>query len=307
MCTTGPSFYACTFIDTGTAMCQKKKNDIFVVNLAVNGEKYKIDSDPINMHKSTDLESPLFPQGDASDYAISPDASQIDSLAKINTENNAWQNSAHTYTVSTTGKEAPVAINKDIPAALSSPRFTSSGLLLYFYMMEPQYESDRNRIITYDLETKERKSIAESWDSSLHEVVSSNDGKALYVTAEKQGRNKIFAIDLQTNSVKTLTNESYALGLSVLPSGNLFFGFSSMKHHVTPHLLNVDSGELKPLAIESGSAQKLENIDFSDPEDIRFIGALNQEVHDWFLKSTGFEEGKKYLVAFLIHSGPQDA
>ncbi|KAG1139963.1 hypothetical protein G6F37_001859 [Rhizopus arrhizus] len=110
----------------------EKKNDIFVVNLAANGEKYKIDSDPINMHKSTDLESPLFPQGDASDYAISPDASQIASLAKVNTENNAWQNSAHIYTVSTTGKEAPAAINKDIPAALSSPRFTSSGLLLYF-------------------------------------------------------------------------------------------------------------------------------------------------------------------------------
>jgi hypothetical protein len=28
--------------------------------------------------------------------------------------------------------------------------------------------------------------IAESWDSSLHEVVSSNDGKALYVTAENK-------------------------------------------------------------------------------------------------------------------------
>ncbi|KAG1139964.1 hypothetical protein G6F37_001858 [Rhizopus arrhizus] len=80
-----------------------------------------------------------------------------------------------------------------------------------------------------------------------------------------------------------------------------------MKHPVAPHLLNVDSGELKPLAIESGSAQKLENIDFSDPEDIWFIGALNQEVHDWFLKSAGFEEGKKHLVAFLNHSGPQGA
>lgn len=148
-------------------------------------------------------------------------------------------------------------------------------------MMKPQYESDRNNITTYDLEMKERKIIAESWDSSPHEVFSSNDRKTLYVTAEKQGHNKVFTIDLQIKSVKILTNEKYVLGLSVLPYGNLFFGVSSMKHPVVTHLLNVTSDELKPLAIGSDSAQKLEKIDFSDPKDIRFVGALNQEVHGW--------------------------
>ncbi|KAG1057447.1 hypothetical protein G6F43_000725 [Rhizopus delemar] len=135
--------------------------------------------------------------------------------------------------------------------------------------MKPQYESDRNNITTYDLEMKERKIIAESWDSSPHEVFSSNDRKTLYVTAEKQGHNKVFTIDLQIKSVKILTNEKYVLGLSVLPYGNLFFGVSSMKHPVVTHLLNVTSDELEPLAIRSDSAQKLEKIDFSDPKDIR--------------------------------------
>lgn len=119
-------------IDTGTAICQKKKSDIFVVNFAVNGEKYKNESNPINMHKKTGWESPLFPQNDAGDCAISPNASQIAFLAKINTKNNAWQILARIYTVSTTGKKATVIINKDIPTDLSSPHFTSSGLLVYF-------------------------------------------------------------------------------------------------------------------------------------------------------------------------------
>lgn len=257
--------------------------------------------------KNTGLESPTFPQGDAGDFAISPDASQIAFLTKINTRDNAWQTSAHIYTVATSGKEQPVAVNKDIAAASSSPHYTSSGLLVYFQMLTPQYEADRNRIIVYNPETKERKTIAESWDSSPHEVVSSSDSKTLYVTAEQKGYNKIFSIDLETEKIDTLTEEKYAAGLTVLPSGNIFYGVSSMKHPIAPHVLNVSNKEVKPLAIESKLAEELKSIKFADPEIFKFTGALNEEVQGWYLKPTDFEEGKKYPVAFLIHGGPQGA
>jgi acylaminoacyl-peptidase len=285
----------------------EKKNNIFVVDLSIIDRKYKVSSEPINLLTKTGLESPGFPQGDASDFDISADASQIAFVAKSTNKDNAWQTSAHVYIVSTSGKEEPVAINKDILAASSSPHYTSSGLLVYFQMLTPQYESDRNRIVVYNPKTQEKKTITESWDSSPHEVTSSADAKALYVTAEQQGRNKIFCIDLETESVETLTEENYAAGLSVLPSGNILYGVSSMKHPVAPHVLNVSTKEIKSLAIESSLAKKLESIDFADAEDIRFTGALDQEVHGWYLKPTNYEEGKKYPVAFLIHGGPQGA
>lgn len=253
------------------------------------------------------MESPGFPLGDAGDFAISPDASKIAFLAKINTRDNAWQTSAHIYTVSTTGEEEPVAINKDIPAASSSPHFTSSGQLVYFQMFTPQYEADRNRIVLYNPETKERKIIAESWDSSPHSVTSSKDAKTLYVTAEEHGRNKIFAIDVESEAITKLTDEHYASGVSVLPSGNLFYASSSMKNPAAPRILDVSTKEVKKLAIESSLSQKLNSISFSDPEDFWFEGSLNEKVHGWYLKPANFEEGKKYPVAFLIHGGPQGA
>ncbi|OAD07305.1 hypothetical protein MUCCIDRAFT_77714 [Mucor lusitanicus CBS 277.49] len=288
---------------------KEKKNNIFVVHLEVNGDgKYQLKGKPVNVLKDTGLESPGFPQGDASDYDISPDASQIAFVAKISSEDNAWQTSAHVYTVSINGQDGkPVAINKDIPAASSAPHFTQAGQLVYFQMYTPQYEADRNRIVVYDPATKSRKVIAESWDSSPHEVTSSLDSKTLYVTAEQKGRNKIFAIDLDTESIDALTENNYAAGLQVLPSGDIFYGVSSMKHPVAPHVLNVETKEIKPLAIERGLAEKLASIDFSEPEDITFTGAMDQEVHGWYLKPAHFEQGKKYPVAFLIHGGPQGA
>lgn len=285
----------------------EKKNNIFVIDLSVIDKKYKITSEPINLLKGTGLESPTFPQGDASDYEISPDASQIAFLSKINTRDNAWQTSAHIYTVATSGKEEPVAVNKDINAASSSPHYTSSGLLVYFQMFTPQYEADRNRIIVYNPETKERKTIADSWDVSPHEVTSSSDSKTLYVTADHQGHNKIFSVDLETEKVDTLTEKHSAAGLAVLPSGNIFCGISSMNYPVAPHVVNVSNKEIKPLAIESKLAENLKSITFSEPEEFRFTGALDEEVHGWYLKPTNFEEGKKYPVAFIIHGGPQGA
>ncbi|KAI7888020.1 Alpha/Beta hydrolase protein [Mucor mucedo] len=285
----------------------EKKNTIFVVDLSIKNNKYEIATKPINLLKNSGLESPTFPQGDAGDFDISPDASHIAFVAKINTKDNAWQTSAHIYTVSTTGDAAPVAINKDIPAASSNPRYTPQGQLVYFQMMKPQYEADRNRIILYDPETQSRKTLADSWDSSPHEVTFSADGETLYVTAEEKGRNKIFAVDVQTEDIKTLTHDKYATGLTVLPNGNIFYGVSAMKHPVAPHLLDVKTQEVKPLAIELELEKKLKSVSFSDAEDVWFTGALGDQVHGWYLKPANFEEGKKYPVAFLIHGGPQGA
>ncbi|KAI8992631.1 Alpha/Beta hydrolase protein [Pilobolus umbonatus] len=284
----------------------KKKNNLFVVHLSINNGIYKVVDKPINVMKNTHLESPGFPQGDASDYDISPDASHIAFLSKITTRDNAWETSSHIYIVSTTG-DTPVVVNGDIPAASSNPCYTPSGLLVYFQMMTPKYESDRNRIVIYDPTTGERRIVAEHWDSSPHEVIASSDSRHLYVTAEKEGRQRIFSIDLNDESISSLTEEHYASSLNLLPSGNILFSSTSMKNPASPHLINVQTKEVKPLALEHGLSKKLHSFKFSDPQDIRFTGALDQEVHGWYLKPADYEEGKSYPVAFLIHGGPQGA
>ena len=45
----------------------------------------------------------------------------------------------------------------------------------------------------------------------------------------------------------------------------------------------------------------------SEPAEFHFTGATGDKVQAWILKPVGFEEGKKYPVAFVIHGGPQGA
>ena len=42
-----------------------------------------------------------------------------------------------------------------------------------------------------------------------------------------------------------------------------------------------------------------------ESEQFSFKGANGDTVYGWIVKPAGFEPGKKYPVAFLIHGGPQ--
>ncbi|KAG1614094.1 hypothetical protein G6F46_007207 [Rhizopus delemar] len=284
---------------------QEKKNNIFTVHLSYEDGKYQLSGEPVNLLKDSGLESPLFPLGDASDYAISPDGSQVAFLAKTTARDNAWQTTAHIYLTSTSGDGQPVPINGDVPAASSHPYFTPSGQLVYFQMMTPQYEADRNRITIYDPKTETKRVVVKDWDRSPQSLIS--DDQTLYVTAEEQGRVKIFAIDLETEAIHTLTTEKSATGLGLLPDRKLFFAASAMRHPTQPHLFDLDRQTIQPLAFEPTLAAALSRLTLSDPEEIRFVGAKEEEVHGWYLKPTDFEYGRSYPVAFLIHGGPQGA
>ncbi|KAI8889463.1 alpha/beta-hydrolase [Backusella circina FSU 941] len=281
----------------------EKNNNLFVVHLKCQDLKYKLVTEPLNLLKGTGLISPGFPLGDASDYAISPDGLEIAFLSKITTPDNAWETSAYIYRVSTDGQGRPQPINDDIPAASSAPYYFGHNLV-YLQMMTPQHESDRNRIVLYNLKTGERKTLVQDWDLSPNQVLSSPDAKVLYVTAEEQGRQRIYSIDIQTEKITTMTEEHSVSNINVLPSGDLVYGSSSFMSPTSASLFNVSTGKITPLASESKLELKLSSLAFSQPEEFRFIGALDEQVHGWYFKPTQFEEGKSYPVAFLIHGGP---
>src|SRR5699024_12438908 len=63
-------------------------------------------------------------------------------------------------------------------------------------------------------------------------------------------------------------------------------------------------GELYKFDYSTGALEKLtgfnreyeENTELYDPEDIHFESSDGTEVHGWFMKPAGFEEGGKYPV-----------
>ncbi|KAG0167517.1 hypothetical protein DFQ28_004177 [Apophysomyces sp. BC1034] len=287
----------------------EKKNNLFTIELELQDGRYRVASQPRNLLKRTGLmkQSPNFPLGDSSDYAISADGSQLAFVSKIQTPDNAWQTSQHIYLVQTTEHSDPIPVNDFIPAASSKPTFAPNGILAYLQMVKPQYEADRNRIVIFNPKTRARRLLVEDWDRSPSELAFSPDSSTLYVVAEDHGRSKIFAINLVTEDITMLTDKHVVSGLSVLSSDTLLFNVNSMNHPNIAHTLHISSGELVQQGPSDVLRQHLDNIDLQKPEEFEFDGSLNHRVHGWLVKPADFDPSEKYPVAFLIHGGPQSA
>jgi len=280
----------------------EKKNNIFIVKLKLNNGKYRLDGSPKNLLKGSNLESPVLPFGDASNFDVSPDGKQVAFISKIPGPEGAWETSQHVYLVSTEGDQEPVAVNRDIPAAASHPAFAPDGTLAYFQMLEPKYEADRNRIVLYD--GSSRTFVAQDWDRSPSSLIFSKDSKTIFVTAEEHGHTKIFAIDRATHSVRTITNKHSASSVSVA-DGKLIFNLASMNHPNVVSSVDIDGGKLTTYSVTDELHMLMKGLDLPQPEEFWFTGSLNHQVHGWLIKPVDFDPSKKYPVAFLIHGGPQ--
>ncbi|KAI8335722.1 Alpha/Beta hydrolase protein [Chlamydoabsidia padenii] len=291
----------------------EKRNTLFSISLELVDGRYQLKGTPRNLLKGTGLQCPLFPTGDASDYAISKDGNELAFVSKITSRDNAWQTSQHIYTLSLNNNDdksgTPLVINNDIPAASSNPTFApKSGRLAYFQMKVPQYESDRNRIVIYDQKTKTRVQVANDWDRSPSELIFSSDESVLYVVAQEMGRVKLFAIDLATESISTLTNDHAVSGVFFIEQTNsLLFTVSSMNHPLIAHSLDLATGDLHRHAMSDALKSGLDAFSLSTPEEFTFTGALGDSVHSWLVKPHGLDPSKKYRVALYCHGGPQGA
>ncbi|CAO3616765.1 unnamed protein product [Cunninghamella echinulata] len=287
----------------------EKRNHLFVTYLEIVDGHYKLKTTPRNLLKNTDLQSPGFPLGDSSDYAISKDGNELAFVSKITSRENAWQTSQYVYTIRLDDENAqPIAINDDIPAASSGPVYApQSGRLAYLQMKTPQYESDRNRIVIYNKEKEGRIEIVSDWDRSPSQLIFSNDETTLYAVAEEFGRVKLFAIDLTSQAITALTNEHSVSGVSVISDHELLFSVNSMNHPFIAHSYNTKSKELKRHGVSDPLKKGLSAFQLSKPEEFEFIGALGDTIHGWIIKPFDFDENKKYPVADIIHGGPQGA
>ncbi|KAG0200577.1 hypothetical protein BGX28_006401 [Mortierella sp. GBA30] len=283
---------------------QEKKNNIFVISIKKEDHRFVVDGEAVNLLLNTGLESPVIPFGDQGDFDISPDGQELVFVSKINTHDNAWQTTTHIYTVPTTGGVTPRRINPESVGAASHPVYSSTGKSIAFLqMLKPQYEADRNRMVIHS--NGKSRFVAENWNRSPSSILFDSTDENVFVTAEDNGRVKIFRINIATEAIESIVDEHSQSGLSLIDDETILYSSSSL---TTPNdLFTVD---IKTKAIQRRThvhEKTLAHIHRSKPEDVWFKGDEDRDIHGFLLKPIGFEPSKKYPLAFIVHGGPQSA
>jgi len=276
------------------AWYEGKRNHIFV--WPVKG------GNPVDVMRGADADGPTKPFGGQEEFAWSPDGKSIAFTSKM-TKNEAWSTDNNIYLAAADGSgyRCLTCANE---ATDTQPAFSPDGrTIAYLAMTRPGFEADRQRLMTYDLPSGKSRALTETWDRSAESVAWSADGKRLFVTAEESARKKIFAVDAAGGKVGILVGDHYNTELAVTSRGRLVYTQDSLVSPAEIASCRIDGTEAR--ALTRVNAARLQAAEMSRPEEFWFKGAGDDRVHAWILKPAGFQEGRKYPVAFLVHGGPQ--
>jgi len=260
---------------------------------------------PIALTDGYDGDVPSKPFGGNEDFFISPDSKTVYFAAREAGRTEPWSTNFDIYSV-LIGGGALTNLTSENKAWDASPRVSPDGkTLAYKAMKRPGFEADRFELQLRDLATGKVTPLAANWDRSVDDFAWSNDGKGIYAVANDIGKTRLFRIDVQSGTVTALSKDGHIDAFYETPKGFVFLKSSlkspSQLFAAAPMSKMIDEGATNLTAVNAN----LKNEEFGAYEQFDFKGWNDETVYGYVIKPSGYVEGKKYPVAFLIHGGPQ--
>jgi dipeptidyl aminopeptidase/acylaminoacyl peptidase len=257
---------------------------------------------PTDLSKALDADVPSKPFGDDSDYNFSPDGSSVVFSARIAGRTEPWSTNFDLFQVPVDGSSAPNDLTANNPAWDAQPVFLKNGDLAWLAMDRPGFESDRFHIMLKDAHTGAVRPLTQAWDRSVEQLGAMPDGRTLLATTEDVGQTALYAVDVRTGKPRKLVGTGEVAG------------YSAGKDQVVHTLANLgDADDLYVTPIAGGASRRLTHVNetllanrrLGEYEQFSFKGWNDETVYGYVVKPYGFEPGKRFPVAFIVHGGPQ--
>jgi dipeptidyl aminopeptidase/acylaminoacyl peptidase len=290
------------FIRHWDAWSEGLRNHLFVSPLGKDGKA----GEPVDLVRGLPADTPSRPFGGTEEFAFAPDGKTLVFSMRLAGEGNReepWSTNFDLYEAPVDGSRPPRNLTQANPAWDTQPAFSPDGkTLAYLAMSRPGFEADRYRIVLRSLPDGKERVLTEAWDRNPQDLLFSADGRTLYSTALDVGQEPLFAIDVATGQVRKVVSEG-SVHSPALAGDRLVFGLDNLRSPVELHTVRPDGSGLAP--ITHVNRQRLADTLQGEPEQFSFEGANGDRVYGWVVKPVGFEAGRKYPLAFLIHGGPQ--
>jgi len=293
--------YDKVFIRHWDTWADGRRSQLFIADVPATGAI----TAPRLLTTGIDGDVPSKPFGDDGEYAFSPDGRTVYFDARIAGKTEPWSTNFDIYSVPTDGSSAPKNLTAANAAWDANPLPSADGKTLYYTAMKrPTFEADRFGIMALDLASGQTREIDPKWDRSAGALQLSKDGKTLFTDAYDNGDHTLFAVDVGSGKATRLGGPGHVEAFSVRGK-DIVLARSTLK---TPaDLFRIGTGGGKETQVTRLNAERLADARMGDYEFYTFKGADSATVQGYVVKPVGYEKGKKYPVAFIIHGGPQGA
>ena len=257
---------------------------------------------PIDVSKGFDADIPGKPFGGDEDFAFSPDGRSLVFSARIAGHTEPWSTNFDLFQTPVDGSAPPVNLTSGNPAWDALPVFLANGDLAWLAQQRPGFESDRFHIVLKDARSGAVRSLTGGWDRTVHRLGATPDGKALLASVDELGQAPLYRIDPKSGAPARLV------------AGGAVEAFSAARERVV--FARADLGgpeDLYVVGLRGGPARRLTEVNhellagrrMSDFAQFSFKGWNDESVYGYVVKPYGFEPGRRYPIAFVVHGGPQ--
>jgi len=257
---------------------------------------------PVDVSKGMDADIPGKPFGGDEDYAFSPDGTTLVFSARIAGRSEPWSTNFDLYQAPLDGSAAPVDLTAANPAWDAQPVFLPNGDLAWLAQDRPGFESDRFHIMLRSARTGSARALTAAWDRSVARLGVMPDGRHLLAAVDDLGQHALYSIDVDTGKPVKLIGEGevadYSAGRDTI--------VVSLASLAGPH-------DLYSLPAHGGRLTRLTDVNrelmaaraLGDFEQYSFKGWNDETVYGYVVKPYGYQPGKRFPVAFIVHGGPQ--
>ena len=259
----------------------------------------------IDIMKDEPWESPVRPFGGLEQIAWSPDSKTLAYTCRKK-QGKEYAISTNTdiylYNLATGKTENISAVNKGYDV---NPIFSPDGKFIAWSSMEHDgYESDKKRLMVYDLNTKQQKDYTTSFDQDVDFMTWNTDGKSIYIVSDIQATDEIFKLNLADDKINRIT-EGVHNDQTVTPtkSGKLIATRVSMSKPA--EIYSVDPNTGKDTQISSVNTTLLSQLKFGKVEKRWIKTTDNKQMLTWVIYPPNFDSTKKYPTILYCEGGPQ--
>ena len=186
------------------------------------------------------------------------------------------------------------------------PTFSPDGKQMAFMSMElPSNESDKERLMVMNLDTKELSFINENWDQNAHSYTWSNDGKEIFFISGYHATYQIYKVDVATKNFTQITKGQHNYGNFSIANGVMIGGKTT--HQMATELFKVDMATGDEAQVTTVNKNIYDNIKLGHTEERWVKTTDGKDMLVWMIFPPNFDKTKKYPALLYCQGGPQSA
>jgi len=259
--------------------------------------------------KNERFDSPLTPDGGLEQINWSPDGNMIAFTCKklIGKEDAISTNSdIYIYHLDTklTENISATMLGYDMDPVFSP----DSKKIVWSSMKTPAFESDKKRIMLYDLATKQSTDLSASFDQSSSNFRWSNSNtNLLYFISGINATYQIYSINITTKKIEQLTNGWHDY-TDITINGNIIIG-TKMTMSLPTEIFKIENTKtgVKETQITFTNKAILDKLVLAKVECRWITTTDNKKMLVWVILPPNFDKSKKYPALLYCQGGPQSA